>query len=53
MIAHTSDNKFLACALEAKADYIVSGDPHLTELETFKGIPIVIPRAFFELLERI
>jgi putative PIN family toxin of toxin-antitoxin system len=48
-----SDNKFLACALEAKADYIVSGDPHLTELETFEGIPIVIPRAFLELLERI
>jgi putative PIN family toxin of toxin-antitoxin system len=35
-----SDNKFLACAVEAKADYIVSGDPHLTELETFEGIPI-------------
>lgn len=47
-----SDNKFLACALEAKADYIVSGDPHLTELETFEGIPVVIPRAFLELLER-
>lgn len=47
-----SDNKFLACAVEAKADYIVSGDPHLTELETFEGIPIIIPRAFFELLER-
>lgn len=47
-----SDNKFLACAVEAKADYIVSGDPHLTELETFEGIPVIIPKAFLELLER-
>ena len=47
-----SDNKFLACAVEAKADYIVSGDLHLTELETFEGILIIIPRAFLELLER-
>jgi len=23
------DNKIIACALEAKADFVVSGDPHL------------------------
>jgi len=28
-----TDNKFLACALEGKADYIVSRDPHLRNLK--------------------
>ncbi|MBU1168466.1 MAG: putative toxin-antitoxin system toxin component, PIN family, partial [Proteobacteria bacterium] len=28
-----SDNKFLACALESNADYVVSGDNHLLELK--------------------
>jgi len=39
-----SDNKFLACALEAKADAVVSGDKHLKELGSFKKIPIWTPR---------
>jgi putative PIN family toxin of toxin-antitoxin system len=28
-----TDNKFLACALESSADYIVSGDNHLLSLK--------------------
>jgi putative PIN family toxin of toxin-antitoxin system len=37
-----SDNKFLACALEARADLVVSGDKrHLLPLRSFSGIPIV------------
>lgn len=36
-----SDNKFLACALEAKADYIVSGDRHLRDLKQFHGVKII------------
>ena len=43
-----SDNKFLACALEVKADYIVSGDNHLLELKHFHGIQIVDAKAFVE-----
>ena len=41
-----SDNKFLACALEVKADYIVSGDNHLLELKHFNGIQIVDAKTF-------
>lgn len=41
-----TDNKFLACALEAKADYIVSGDNHLLELKHYQGIQIVDARTF-------
>ena len=36
-----ADNKFLDCALEGKADYIISGDKHLLKLEKFKKIPII------------
>jgi len=43
-----SDNKFLACALEVKADYIVSGDNHLLELKYFHGIQIVDTKAFIQ-----
>lgn len=43
-----SDNKFLACALEAKADYVVSGDNHLREIKHFHGIKIIDVKAFVE-----
>lgn len=39
--ADPDDNKFLACALESKANYIVSGDNHLLSLKHFQGIQIV------------
>ena len=35
-----ADNKFLACAIAARADMIVSNDRHLLDLKSFKGIPI-------------
>lgn len=35
------DNRILECALEAKADFIVSGDKHLFSLKEFRGIPII------------
>ena len=34
------DDKFLACALAAEADMIVSNDEHLLTLKSFQGIPI-------------
>jgi len=45
-----SDNMYLECALEGEADFVVSGDGHLLELETFRGIPVVSPAAFLEIL---
>lgn len=35
------DNRVLECALEAQAEYIVSGDHHLLDLGEFRGIKIV------------
>jgi len=40
------DVKFLACAVEGKADCIVSGDRHLLDLGVFRGIPILNARQF-------
>jgi len=40
------DYAILACALEARADYLVTGDEDLLELKVFKGIRIVTPRDF-------
>ncbi|MBL7081300.1 MAG: putative toxin-antitoxin system toxin component, PIN family [Candidatus Omnitrophica bacterium] len=45
------DNKILACALEAKAQYIVSGDSHLLNLRQYKGIVIVTAREFLKILD--
>jgi putative PIN family toxin of toxin-antitoxin system len=48
-----SDDKYVACALEAGAEYIVSGDGHLTQLRSYQGVEIVTPAVFIErVLER-
>ncbi len=44
--ADPTDNKFLACALEVKADYVISGDNHLLSLKHFHGIQIVDAASF-------
>ena len=44
--ADPQDNMFLECALEAHADYIVSGDRHLTRVRRFGGIEILSPRGY-------
>ena len=40
------DDAILACALEAGADYLVTGDEDLLELKFLKRIRIVTPRDF-------
>ncbi|MFZ3063101.1 MAG: putative toxin-antitoxin system toxin component, PIN family [Actinomycetota bacterium] len=35
------DNRVLECAVEGKADFIVSGDKHLLTLKKFQKIPVV------------
>lgn len=46
------DNMILECAVEAKADYVVSGDSHLLGLGQFEGIPILSPAQFLEVLNQ-
>ena len=42
------DDKFLGCARDAKALYIVSGDKDLLVLENFEGIEIITAKEFCE-----
>jgi putative PIN family toxin of toxin-antitoxin system len=42
------DNRILECALASGADVIISGDAHLQQLRTFRGISIMGPREFLD-----
>jgi uncharacterized protein len=50
IIDDPDDDAVLACAVAAKADLVVSGDPHLAKLVQYEGIPIVAP---VEAVERL
>lgn len=47
-----TDNYVLSAALEAEAHYIVTGDRHLLSLGSYRGIKIVQPTEFLEVLTR-
>lgn len=50
VIEDKADNRILEAALEAKADYIVSGDKkHLLSLRRFKNIPIISSKEFLDI----
>jgi len=46
----TDDNEIVACAVDGKADVIVSGDRHLLKLREYQGIPIVRPMDFLRMV---
>jgi putative PIN family toxin of toxin-antitoxin system len=50
--ADPPDDRYLECAVEGEAAYIVSGDRLLLRLSVYQGIPILTPRAFLEVLQR-
>lgn len=43
-----TDDKFLACAVDGRADWIVTGDRHLLRLGSFQRIRIVTPADFLK-----
>lgn len=45
------DNIFLACAVEGKADFIISGDQHLTTLKNYKEIQILSPAEVINMIK--
>lgn len=45
------DDLIVACAVASQADYIVSYDPHLTEITEYKGIEILTPQDFTRVLQ--
>lgn len=52
IVADSTDNMFLSAALEAGAEFLVTGDHHLLQLHTYQGISIVSPAEFLAILER-
>ena len=46
------DNMVLECAIEGKAQYIVTGDKDLLVLKTFRGIEIVRASDFLKILTK-
>lgn len=46
------DDKFLAAAVEGRAHYVVSGDRDLLVLQSYRGIRIIRPTAFLEILRK-
>jgi len=49
---YLDDNKFLECAIEAKVDYIISGDPHLLDMKKYKTVKIVTASEFLDVISK-
>jgi uncharacterized protein len=52
ILADEPDNRILECALEANADFIVTGDRHLLSLKHFQNIKIASLANFREILSK-
>jgi putative PIN family toxin of toxin-antitoxin system len=48
--ADPDDDRILECALEARAGIIISGDAHLLDLGAYKGIRIMNPSEFLQMV---
>ena len=48
---HPEDNRILECAIEGKADLIITGDAHLLALKEYSGIKIMNARDFLKTIE--
>lgn len=48
-----ADDMIIACALEGHADFIISGDHHLTDLKNYQGIKIITPSTFLALIAKL
>lgn len=46
--ADPADDKFLACAMAARAPIIVSGDKHLLRVSGWCGVTVLTPRQFVD-----
>ena len=52
VIPYAPDNRILECALAGEADFIISGDRHLTDLQEYQGLMIVNPATFVTIFRR-
>jgi len=49
----SKDNKFLEVAVNGNATHIITGDGDLLELHPFRGISILTPRQFLEVIREL
>ena len=49
--ADPPDNRILECAVESRADYIITGDKHLKSLKHYSETKIVCPSEFLKIWE--
>jgi len=49
-IRDDAGNRVLECAVDGHADFIVTGDHHLLDLESFRGIRILKARELLDIL---
>jgi len=51
VLEHPADDKFIDCALAAKAVYLVSGDKHLLKVGSYRKTQILSVSEFLKLLD--
>jgi uncharacterized protein len=47
------DNVVLACAVESKSQYLVSGNRHFLDLKEYRGVTMVTPSEFLDILSKL
>jgi putative PIN family toxin of toxin-antitoxin system len=52
IVQDAADDKFVECALEGRADLIVSGDDHLLKIGSYRGIRIVSVSQVLEIIKK-
>jgi predicted nucleic acid-binding protein len=48
-----ADNRYLECAIEGSADYLVTGDRRLLDLGSYEHVRIVSARGFLAVLSEL
>ena len=51
VLGHPADDRFIDCALVARADYVVSGDKHLLKVGSCKKTRIISVNEFLQILQ--
>lgn len=46
------DNKFIEAAVAGKANYIITQDNHLLKIKEFRGIKIIMPKEFLDIVKK-
>jgi len=52
LLADEPDNRIIECAMEVKADFIVTGDKHLLSLKHFQDVEIITLSDFLEAIKK-